>query len=145
MISVVKVKNFYSYKEISKSKRYFFCDNGIRNAIINNFSTLEERHDSGELFENFIFSELIFNLTYLHYNDSLYYWRTKAKTEIDFINGYIVKKAQEIDLEAPLNSFLVKAIREIENKKREIGMQNLEEIVEKSRISREKVKEQELK
>ena len=74
-------------------------------------------------------------------------WDLKVgrKTEIDFINGYIVKKAKEVGLEAPLNSFLVKAIHEIENKKREIGMQNLEEFVEKSRVSREKVKEQELK
>ena len=75
------------------------------------------------------------------------FWDLKAgrKTEVDFINGYIAKKAKEVGLEAPLNSFLVKAIHEIENKKREIGMQNLEELVEKSRISREKVKEQELK
>ncbi len=74
-------------------------------------------------------------------------WDLKAgrKTEIEFINGYIVRKAKEIGLEVPLNSFLVKAIHEIENKKREIGMQNLDEIVEISRISREKVKEQELK
>ncbi|MCK5183812.1 MAG: hypothetical protein KAQ95_05860, partial [Candidatus Heimdallarchaeota archaeon] len=74
-------------------------------------------------------------------------WDLKAgrKTEIDFINGYIVKKAKEVSLEAPLNNFLVKAIHEIENKQRETGMQNLEEFMEKSRISREKVKEQELK
>jgi 2-dehydropantoate 2-reductase len=72
-------------------------------------------------------------------------FKAGRKTEIEFINGYIVGKAKEIGLEAPLNSFLVKAIHEIENKKRDIGMQNLEEIVEISRISREKVKEQELK
>jgi len=74
-------------------------------------------------------------------------WDLKSgrKTEVDFINGYIAKKAKEVGLEAPLNSFLVEVIHEIENKKREIGIQNLEELVEKSCISREKVKEQELK
>ena len=74
-------------------------------------------------------------------------WDFKAgrKTEIEFINGYIVRKAKEIGLETPLNSFMVKAIHEIENNNRKIGMHNLEEIVEVSRFSREKVKEQELK
>ena len=67
------------------------------------------------------------------------------KTEVDFINGYIVKKAKEIGLEAPLNSFCVNAIKEMEKKKRTPGMQNLQELVEISSISREKVKEQELK
>jgi 2-dehydropantoate 2-reductase len=78
---------------------------------------------------------------------SSFLWDLKSerKTEVDFINGYIVNKAKEIGLEAPLNSFCVKAIKEMENKKRDLGMQNLQELVDISGISREKVKEQELK
>jgi 2-dehydropantoate 2-reductase len=71
--------------------------------------------------------------------------RNGRKTEIDFINGYIVKKAKEQGLEAPLNSFCQIAVKEMENKKRNPGMANLQEIIEISGISREKVKEQELK
>ncbi|NHJ46203.1 MAG: ketopantoate reductase family protein [Asgard group archaeon] len=65
------------------------------------------------------------------------------KTEVDFLNGYIARKAKELGLEVPVNSFLVKAIHEIEDGKREIGEQNLSELQAIADISREKVKEQE--
>jgi 2-dehydropantoate 2-reductase len=65
------------------------------------------------------------------------------KTEVDFLNGYIDKKAKELGLEVPINSFLVKAIHEIEEGKREIGEQNLSELQATANISREKIKEQE--
>ena len=61
------------------------------------------------------------------------------------INDFRLKKAKEIGLEAPLNSFCQKAIQEMEDKKRNPGLTNLQEFVEISAISREKVKEQELK
>jgi len=43
--------------EITKNSRYYFLDNGIRNALINNFNLLEQRNDSGELWENYIIIE----------------------------------------------------------------------------------------
>ncbi|MBN1328244.1 MAG: ketopantoate reductase family protein [Candidatus Heimdallarchaeota archaeon] len=50
------------------------------------------------------------------------------KTEIDFLNGYIVKKGLEMGVNVPVNNFLLTAIHEIENGKRNIGMHNLEEL-----------------
>ncbi|HUT82948.1 MAG TPA: 2-dehydropantoate 2-reductase [Candidatus Bathyarchaeia archaeon] len=52
----------------------------------------------------------------------------KRKTEIDFLNGYIVKKGLEIGVKVSANAFLVKAIHEIENGKRKIGMHNLDDL-----------------
>ncbi|MBD3191475.1 MAG: 2-dehydropantoate 2-reductase [Candidatus Heimdallarchaeota archaeon] len=52
----------------------------------------------------------------------------KKKTEVDFINGYIVKKGEAAGVETPLNRFMVQAIHEIENGKRTIGLENLPEL-----------------
>ena len=70
-------------KEITKTPKIFFLDLGLRNYAINNFNQLTLRNDQGELFENFIFLELLhkdyYNLSRLNY------WRTTNQTEIDFI------------------------------------------------------------
>jgi len=46
-------------KEISKSGKWYFYDNGIRNALISNFSPLSIRTDVGQLWESFVLSERI--------------------------------------------------------------------------------------
>ena len=60
-------------------------DNGIRNAVINNFNLLNQRDDKGILWENYINSERIKYLNYqsIHYND--FFWRTHNKQELDRI------------------------------------------------------------
>lgn len=71
--------------EIRKSKKIYFYDNGIRNALIGNFQPFDLRTDKGALWENFIVSERI---KYLRYNDfygSYYFWRTTQQQEIDFV------------------------------------------------------------
>jgi hypothetical protein len=71
--------------EIRKSKKIYFYDNGIRNALIGNFQAFDLRTDKGALWENFIVSERV---KYLHYNDfygSYYFWRTTQQQEIDFV------------------------------------------------------------
>lgn len=71
--------------ELKKSKKIFFYDNGIRNALIQNFSPLNLRTDKGALWENFFISERIKRN---HYNDcyaKMYFWRTSGKQEIDYI------------------------------------------------------------
>ena len=72
-------------KEISKMSRWYFYDNGIRNAIINNLNELSLRNDQGELWENYILSERV---KYQNYNNILvsnYFWRTYQKQEIDWV------------------------------------------------------------
>lgn len=44
-------------KEISKSSKWYFVDNGIRNAVINQFGMLHERNDTGQLWENYVIAE----------------------------------------------------------------------------------------
>jgi hypothetical protein len=71
--------------EIKKAPKIYFYDLGIRNALINNFSSLETRNDKGQLFENFIISECLKANEYLDKNYKINYWRTKQGSEIDLI------------------------------------------------------------
>ena len=71
--------------ELKKSRKIYFYDNGIRNALIQNFKPLELRTDTGALWENFMVSE---RKKYLEYNEiysNTYFWRTHTQQEIDYI------------------------------------------------------------
>lgn len=71
--------------ELKKSKKIYFYDNGIRNAILQNFAPLSLRNDVGSLWENFFISE---RLKTNHYNGRYcksYFWRTTQQQEIDYI------------------------------------------------------------
>lgn len=72
-------------KEISKSRRYFFWDNGIRNVVISNFNRLQLRDDIGRLWENYCISERLKRNHYLSNLCNYYYWRTYDQKEIDLI------------------------------------------------------------
>lgn len=72
-------------REIKKGKKVYFWDNGVRNAIVNNFNALSLRNDVGSLWENFIISE---RMKFLHYNkirSNVFFWRTTTGKEIDCI------------------------------------------------------------
>jgi predicted AAA+ superfamily ATPase len=72
-------------KEISKKSKYYFYDNGIRNAIISNFNDLELRNDIGQLWENFIVVERQKKQTYHKIYANNYFWRTWDQQEIDWV------------------------------------------------------------
>ncbi len=84
---IKKVKGFSRNlrKEIVKNSRYYFLDNGIRNALINNFNPLALRDDSGMLWENFLFSERMKKLHYHKIYANTYFWRTYDGKEIDLV------------------------------------------------------------
>ncbi len=72
-------------KELKRGRKIYFYDNGIRNALLANFSLPELRTDIGALWENFIISDRI---KYLHYNNiwaNSYFWRTQDQQEIDYV------------------------------------------------------------
>ena len=71
--------------EIKKGKKIYFYDNGIRNAILNNFNPLNLRDDVGKLWENFLISERMKTNSYQLKNFKTYFWRTHAQQEIDFL------------------------------------------------------------
>ncbi|MCK4445956.1 MAG: ATP-binding protein, partial [Candidatus Marinimicrobia bacterium] len=72
-------------KEITKSPRYYFYDNGIRNALIANFNPLNLRNDIGQLWENYVAVELLKKQEYRRIQANNYFWRTYNKKEIDMI------------------------------------------------------------
>jgi len=72
-------------KEISKKSKYYFLDNGIRNAVISNYNTLELRNDVGILWENFLIAERLKKQAYKDIHANNYFWRTWDQKEVDFI------------------------------------------------------------
>ncbi|HEY1040880.1 MAG TPA: ATP-binding protein [Bacteroidia bacterium] len=74
-------------KEISKSQRWYFIDNGIRNAIINDFTPMALRRDDdrGMLWENYVFMERVKRNEILKKKPDYYFWRTYDQQEIDLL------------------------------------------------------------
>lgn len=72
-------------KELTKQSKYYFWDLGIRNAIINNFSTLSMRDDIGKLWENYIISEMLKKNSNNSDFTNFYFWRTYDRQELDLI------------------------------------------------------------
>lgn len=97
---IFKVEGFSKNlrKEITKTSRWYFYDNGIRNAIINNYNTLQNRTDVGDLWENYLASERVKKQQYKKINKQNFFWRTYDQQELDWleteaetINGYEFK------------------------------------------------------
>lgn len=72
-------------KEITKNSRWYFLDNGIRNAVIANFNPIESRNDIGQLWENYMISERIKFQEYKRLSSNNYFWRTYEQQEIDWV------------------------------------------------------------
>ncbi len=72
-------------KELTKSSKWYFVDNGIRNAVLSDFTPVEKRRDVGFLWENYLVNERI---KHQHYSGMLvnnYFWRTYDQQEIDWV------------------------------------------------------------
>jgi len=72
-------------KEVSKTMRYYFVDNGIRNAVIHNFQPINQRQDKGALWENFFVNERRRKHAYANTGVQNYFWRTYDQQEIDLV------------------------------------------------------------
>lgn len=95
-------------KEIYKTSRYYFYDNGIRNAVIDNFNLVDVRNDVGELWENYLFIERMKKREYERIFANQYFWRTYEKKEIDLVEeregklfGYEFKYRDGKKIKAP--------------------------------------------
>lgn len=75
-------------KEVVKSRRYYFYDNGIRNAVISNFNPLSLRADVGVLWENYIQAERLKRNLYTGRLADSYFWRTYDQQEIDLVEEH---------------------------------------------------------
>ena len=72
-------------KEVSKNHRYYFCDTGIRNALIQNFNPLNLRDDIGSIWENYLVMERLKKQEYTGMSCANYFWRTYDKKEVDWV------------------------------------------------------------
>jgi len=95
-------------KEVTKSHRYYFYDNGIRNAVINNFNPLSMRNDQGMLWENYLFMERIKKQEYQSIYSNNYFWRTYDKKEIDLVEE---REGQLFGYEFKLGTKIIKPPR----------------------------------
>ena len=80
------------HNEIKTNRKIYFNDNGIRNALIQNFNPVSLRNDVGSLWENFLISERYKRNHYHQQYCNSYFWRTKQQQEIDYVeeaNGNI--------------------------------------------------------
>lgn len=71
--------------ELKRSRKIYFHDNGLRNAIIKQFNPIGLRSDVGALWENFLITE---RMKHLHYNQiyvNRYFWRTHNQQGIDYV------------------------------------------------------------
>ena len=80
-------------KEISKGQKVFFWDTGIRNALLNTFSTDELRPDIGSLWENWVIAEVAKHNALMGFPAELYFWRTRSQSEVDLV----VRKNDKLD------------------------------------------------
>jgi hypothetical protein len=71
--------------EITAKAKYYFYDLGIRNALIANFNSIQDRNDVGMLWENFIVLERLKFRTYTNLRANQYFWRTWAGQEVDIV------------------------------------------------------------
>ncbi len=74
--------------EIKKGRKIYFYDNGVRNAVLGNFSPVNARADTGSLWENFVISERYKFLSNKDIGFNRYFWRTTQQQEIDYIEEH---------------------------------------------------------
>ena len=97
-------------QEVVNKSKYYFLDNGIRNAVIAQFNGLEQRNDIGALWENFMFIERLKYRTYRPLHANMYFWRTYDRQKIDLVeefggklHGYEFKWSESKTVPAPKN------------------------------------------
>ena len=93
------IRPFYGNirKEITKMPKVYFLDLGLRNFLLKNFKTFNEREDKGSLLENILFRELLKN----HDFDEIRFWRTNQGKEVDFV----INEEQAFEVKANLIGF----------------------------------------
>lgn len=71
--------------ELKRAKKIYFYDNGVRNAVIQQFSPVALRNDMGALWENFFIAERMKRNHYSGHYCNSFFWRTTLQQEIDLI------------------------------------------------------------
>ena len=74
--------------ELKKSRKIYFYDNGVRNALIGDYKPLALRNDTGALWENYAISERMKHNSYSSFYGKSYFWRTQQQQEVDYLEDY---------------------------------------------------------
>jgi uncharacterized protein len=95
-------------KEVTSKAKYYFLDNGIRNAVVSQFNPIDSRNDVGLLWENFLVAERMKKCAYQNIYGSWYFWRTYGGQELDWVEeregkllGYEFKWSEKKKVKAP--------------------------------------------
>ncbi len=91
--------------EISKSKKYYFFDLGIRNALTSQFLPLDRRTDIGALWENFLFIERMKERHYARTVAQYYFWRTYEGAEVDMVELIAAEKLRAFEFKWGLRTW----------------------------------------
>jgi hypothetical protein len=71
--------------EVTSKAKYYFLDNGVRNAVIGQYNLLDARNDIGALWENFVVAERLKKRSYHGICGTFHFWRTYDGQEIDYV------------------------------------------------------------
>ena len=71
--------------ELKTSRKVYFWDLGIRNAVIGNLAQVENRADTGDMWENFVIAERMKQNIYKNSFAQSWFWRTRQQQEIDYL------------------------------------------------------------
>jgi predicted AAA+ superfamily ATPase len=119
IIKLVEPYTTNKKKEITKMKKIFFTDLGLRNIIYRSFNSIDIRTDNGYLFENYVYLELVKKMAK---GSKIFYYRTKDGAEVDFIidnlKEIITVEAKYKQLQKPIYSKSLHNFNELENIKR---------------------------
>ena len=74
--------------ELKKSRKIYFYDNGVRNALIGDYKPLSLRNDTGALWENYVISERMKHNAYSGFYGKSYFWRTQQQQEVGYLEDY---------------------------------------------------------
>lgn len=119
--------------ELKKTRKIYFYDNGIRNAVIKQYMPLDMRNDKGALWENFLMAERMKHNHYNHNYCNTHFWRNLAQQEIDYIeekNGQIEAYEFKWRIKKSIKKFPSKFIEAYKPKKTEvIDQENYQEFL----------------
>ena len=97
-------------QEVTSKSKIYFLDNGIRNALIAQFNTPDQRNDLGQLWGNFMIMERLKQRVYQSIYANVYFWRTYDQQEVDLVEerdgklfGYEFKWSQNKTVRPPKN------------------------------------------
>ena len=135
---VFRVPSFQRNKrnELKKSRKIYFVDNGIRNAIIEQWSPVDMRTDAGMLWENWMMSERRKLINNEQATISTYFWRTTAQQEVDLVEESVSGlKAFEFKWKRKGSAKIPSAfLREYDAKGQVIDKDNFREFVRKKQL-----------